>query len=167
MNIFWVGMFSLRRFNVSLFRGNIPFLIFSVSRLIAAFTFPFLIKAVNFFKIFPISPLINCCVKFFCFVFPSCKSSIRYTFSQLCIHLSKAVKWSLALEFFDGFGSKKFGIIIMTLKAILCNAVPSTQLFNNFPLSSTYSLPDFPVGNRNKFFFQQTNFSYISSTLSV
>ena len=52
----------------------------------------------------------------------------------------------------------------MALKAILCNPVPSTQLFNNFTLSSMYSLPDFPVGKSNKFFFQQKTF-HISALL--
>ena len=163
-------------------------LIFSVSRLIARFTFSFLDKAANFFEIFPTSPFVNCCVKFFCIVCPSCKSPIRSPFNKLCILLSKAVKWSFALEFCDSFWSNKFDITIMTLtlswrrplsyrnqsnsanqwtgfymitasvmkglmKAILCN-VPSTQLLNNFTLSSTCSLPDFPVGSKNKFFFQ-------------
>ena len=58
------GFFSLRRLNVWLFRGSIPFLIFLVIRLIAAFTFPFLIKGAKFFEIFPVSPFVNCCIKF-------------------------------------------------------------------------------------------------------
>ena len=112
--------------------GNVPFLIFPVSRLIAAFTFPFQIKAASFFKIVPISPFVNYCVKFFCILSPSCNSFIRSHLNQLNILLSKAVKWSFALEFFDGFWSNKFGIIIIALKAILCNTVPFIQLFNNF-----------------------------------
>ena len=159
--------FSLKRFSVLLFRGNIPFLIFPVSRLIAAFTFPFHIKAASFFKIVPISPFVNYFVKFFCILSPSCNSFIRSPLNQLRILLSKAVKWSFALEFFDGFWSNKFGIIIIALKAILCNAASFIQLFNNFTLSSMYSLPDFQVANRNKFFFQWATFSFISSTLSV